>query len=90
LPTKSVAELGLRQEADQNEVESLHITNYHMNATTIPAVSTKEEQLQIELDPETFAEVERLANESNVSPFEMCVILLRERFASSAELSPQE
>jgi|GEM_PF-5579507 hypothetical protein len=43
------------------------------------------EYLEIELDPETLREVEELARESNCTPFEMCVILLRERLSASEE-----
>jgi hypothetical protein len=61
-----------------------------MNAMTIPAVPAEGELLNIELDSETFAEVERLAKDSNVSPFDMCVTLLRERLVSSAVQSLRE
>jgi len=40
------------------------------------------EYLEIELDPETMAEVEALAQKSKVAPFEMGVTLLREALAS--------
>ena len=40
------------------------------------------EYLEIELDAETREEVEALAEESNVKPFEMCVILLQEELFS--------
>ena len=40
------------------------------------------EYLEIELDEETLAEVEALAESSNVTPFEMCVTLLQEELFS--------
>ena len=47
---------------------------------------TKEtEYLEMELDAETMAEVEELAKESNVPPFDMGLILLREAISSSYE-----
>jgi hypothetical protein len=50
---------------------------------TDAASKTAERQyLDIHLDAETMAEVERLAAEEGVTPFEMCVILLRESLAA--------
>ena len=49
------------------------------------------EYLEIELDAETMAEVEALAREANVTPFDMGLILLREAISfSCAGQSPPE
>ena len=41
--------------------------------------------IEFELDPDTMREIEELARESNCTPFEMCVTLLREWLASSGD-----
>jgi len=43
----------------------------------------KQEYLEIELDAETMAEVESLAKDSNVTPFDMGLILLQEAISAS-------
>jgi hypothetical protein len=50
--------------------------------TDSPTGQTDREYLEFDLEPETMATVEQMASEAGVSPFEMCVILLRERLAT--------
>lgn len=49
------------------------------------------EYLEIELDEEILAEVENLAKESKVTPFEICVTLLKDELLSlsSAQETPE-
>jgi hypothetical protein len=53
-----------------------------LKITMSTATSLDEGYLDIELDAETHEKVQRLAEESGVSAFEMCVSLLEERLAA--------
>jgi hypothetical protein len=55
-----------------------------------PSRATEELFMEIELDEEMHREIRRLAQAAGVTPFEMCVILLRERLSSSAAPKPPE
>lgn len=46
------------------------------------------EYLEIELDPDTMAEVEDLAQKTKTSPFDMGITLLREALASYEQPKP--
>ena len=49
--------------------------------TNLSSGQADREYLEFDLEPETMATVEQMAAEAGISPFEMCVILLRERLA---------
>ena len=55
-----------------------------------PSKATEDHFMEIELDEEMHREICRLAQAAGVTPFEMCIILLRERLSSSAAPKPPE
>jgi hypothetical protein len=52
------------------------------NAKAKPPKRKNREPVEFDLDAKTMALVEKLAEEEQVTPFEMCVILLKEHVAT--------
>lgn len=55
--------------------------------TDLPQPRPDQQYMNIDVDAETMAAVKTLAAEANVTPFEMCVILMQESMASRVNAS---